>query len=430
MRDTLPCRAAFPAAPELHAPQVQQLLQQQLRLFTTGLLPGDDLAAPRADTAGADADADAATDATRDSKTHSCSHRQPAFVSVKPSPCVAAYLARQGLRPAPQVLQPCTHTPGIGSRPPKQGQRLKQQQTQTQQMQTQQMQTQYCTATAQPAAPAATHTARGRACVAAASAAAEAYCARKAAAVAAVRAGTRGLRRAGQQLQQQRTQAIAAGASRAKPLSNALSGERLVGMHAATSVSERAASTAVARLPLPAGWLSAAGAASVAVAPAASCKQSGVAASSGHRGRQQRAAAVVQSTPSLLSATDVACKAHRQQLDAQLRATEWRVAHGHNHTVHDRCANLAAAAAVLPPAAVTPLPASAAAAASGQDWGALISSSVVRSRVSCAAGAADEPGTERGAHTQHTRSSFKTAKAARAIVEDVQRALAASAGPR
>ena len=41
-------RSAFPAALELHDPQLQQLLQKQLRLFITGLLPSDVAAAAAA----------------------------------------------------------------------------------------------------------------------------------------------------------------------------------------------------------------------------------------------------------------------------------------------------------------------------------------------------------------------------------------------
>lgn len=120
--------------------------------------------------------------------------------------------------------------------------------------------------------------------------------------------------------------------------------------------------------------------------------------------------------------SDVSCKAHRQLLAGQLRGTNWHLAHSLNPAVHDTCTNLAAAVAALPPVPVTPLPPKGAAAAAGQDWGALISSSVVRSRLATGGATGGS-----GGGMSSTGSSIKTMKAARALVEDVQRAFGSGA---
>lgn len=117
--------------------------------------------------------------------------------------------------------------------------------------------------------------------------------------------------------------------------------------------------------------------------------------------------------------TDTQCKEQRQVLENQLKAGDWRVAHAFNGALHDKCTNMAAAVATLPPAPITPMPPSAAEAIKGQDWGALVSSSVARHHA-------------RGAGLglrSASGSSIKVMKAARAIVEDVQKAFAASGNP-
>lgn len=119
--------------------------------------------------------------------------------------------------------------------------------------------------------------------------------------------------------------------------------------------------------------------------------------------------------------TDSQCKAQRQVLEHQLRAGDWRMAHAFNAALHDKCTNMAAAVATLPPAPVTPMPPSAAVALEGQDWGALVSSSVARHHV---VGGAIGAGMR-----SSSGSNVKVMKAARAIVEDVQKAFAASGSP-
>jgi hypothetical protein len=117
--------------------------------------------------------------------------------------------------------------------------------------------------------------------------------------------------------------------------------------------------------------------------------------------------------------TDTQCKAQRHLLENQLRAGDDRIAHAFNAALHDRCTNMAAAVATLPPAPITPMPADGAAAAAGQDWGALVSSSVARSHLTGGGGGARSA----------SGSNIKVMKAAKAIVEDVQRAFAASTSP-
>jgi hypothetical protein len=103
-----------------------------------------------------------------------------------------------------------------------------------------------------------------------------------------------------------------------------------------------------------------------------------------------------------------------------LRGSDWRMAQALSASLHDRCTNMAAAVATLPPAPITPMPPSGAAAAAGRDWGALVSSSVARHHAGKGGG---------GAGLAGSRSDIKVMKAARAIVEDVQRAFAASSSP-
>lgn len=117
--------------------------------------------------------------------------------------------------------------------------------------------------------------------------------------------------------------------------------------------------------------------------------------------------------------TDTQCKAQRHLLENQLRAGDDRIAHAFNAALHDRCTNMAAAVATLPPAPITPMPADGTSAAAGQDWGALVSRSVARSHLTGGGGGA------RAA----SGSNIKVMKAAKAIVEDVQRAFAASTSP-
>jgi hypothetical protein len=117
--------------------------------------------------------------------------------------------------------------------------------------------------------------------------------------------------------------------------------------------------------------------------------------------------------------TDTQCKAQRHLLENQLRAGDDRIAHAFNAALHDRCTNMAAAVATLPPAPITPMPADGAAAAAGQDWGALVSSSVARCHLAGGGGGARSA----------SGSNVKVMKAAKAIVEDVQRAFAASTSP-
>jgi hypothetical protein len=116
--------------------------------------------------------------------------------------------------------------------------------------------------------------------------------------------------------------------------------------------------------------------------------------------------------------TDTQCKAQRHLLENQLRAGDDRIAHAFNAALHDRCTNMAAAVATLPPAPITPMPADGAAAAAGQDWGALVSNSVARNHLAGGGGGA-----------RSASGNIKVMKAAKAIVEDVQRAFAASTSP-
>jgi hypothetical protein len=123
---------------------------------------------------------------------------------------------------------------------------------------------------------------------------------------------------------------------------------------------------------------------------------------------------------SKLTATDAQCKAQRQLLEHQLRGSDWSMAQALSASLHDKCTNMAAAVATQPPAPFTPMPPSAAAAAAGQDWGVLVSSSVARHHVGKGGS---------GAGLAGSRSDIKVMKAAKAIVEDVQRAFAASKSP-
>lgn len=107
-------------------------------------------------------------------------------------------------------------------------------------------------------------------------------------------------------------------------------------------------------------------------------------------------------------------------MEHQLRGSDWRMAQARSASLHDKCANMAAAVAARPPAPFTPMPPSAAAAAAGQDWGALVSSSVAGHHVGKGGS---------GAGLTDGRSDIKVMKAAKAIVEDVQRAFAASSSP-
>jgi hypothetical protein len=94
--------------------------------------------------------------------------------------------------------------------------------------------------------------------------------------------------------------------------------------------------------------------------------------------------------------------------------------------VHDKCTNLAAAVATLPPAPVAPAPPPAAVAMAGQDWGALVSSSVARPHLR---GVAAGGGRSAAGLVPSSGCDVKVMKAARAIVEDVQKAFAASGSP-
>lgn len=106
------------------------------------------------------------------------------------------------------------------------------------------------------------------------------------------------------------------------------------------------------------------------------------------------------------------------------------MAHAFNAALHDRSTNMAAAVATLPPAPVTPMPPSGAAAAAGQDWGALVSTSIARSHVGGGGRAGVRCSSSSCTGSSSNSSSIKVMKAARAIVEDVQRAFAAPTGGR
>ena len=180
-------------------------------------------------------------------------------------------------------------------------------------------------------------------------------------------------------------------------------------------------------LPPPAGYLSEAGASTLVLAtkpqpnppnkPASTTTSkcpSGKTASVGSKNSSSNNS----SSDRPLQLTDAHCKAQRHLLENQLRAGEGRLAQAFNAALHDRCTNMAAAVATLPPAPITPMPHGTAAAA-GQDWGSLVSSSIARSHLVGGGGGARSA----------AGSSIKVTKAAKAIVEDVQRAFAASTSP-
>lgn len=112
-------------------------------------------------------------------------------------------------------------------------------------------------------------------------------------------------------------------------------------------------------------------------------------------------------------------------MQGHLRLGDWKMAHAFNTTVHDKCLDMAAAVAVVPPPPVVHGPSSSCdgdnSSSSGQrydrpggGWADVAGCSLVSNRV-------DHMRSGAGAS-----STCKITKAARAIVEDVQRKFAAS----
>jgi hypothetical protein len=126
--------------------------------------------------------------------------------------------------------------------------------------------------------------------------------------------------------------------------------------------------------------------------------------------------------------TDAQCKAQRQLMQGHLRHGEWKLAHTLNATVHDKCLDMAAAVAVLPPLPASNGPTSSSNGSSGGNadarldrpgggWADIAGCSLVSSRLSKARG---------GGAAAGVGSTTKVTKAAKAIVEDVRRKYAAS----
>lgn len=176
----------------------------------------------------------------------------------------------------------------------------------------------------------------------------------------------------------------------------------------------------------PTGWLTEEGAATVCMPVKAAAAPSSAQPTKGKNSAASPPKAAVgrgtttnsSSASSRPLATDTQCKAQRHVLEGQLRAGDWRMARAFNATLHDTATNMAAAVATLPPAPITPMLPAGAAAAAGQDWGVLVSSSVARSHVGAGGAAA--------ARSARSSNNIKVTKAARAIVEGVQRDFAAS----
>lgn len=110
---------------------------------------------------------------------------------------------------------------------------------------------------------------------------------------------------------------------------------------------------------------------------------------------------------------------------SHLRSTDWRMEHAFNATVHDKCLDMAAAvtaaAACAPAASGLPVTDSGAANANvtGGKWAAVAGNNMISRRLNMT-----EVGGGGAADT--ASHDVKVMKAARAIVEDVQRKFAAS----
>lgn len=149
-------------------------------------------------------------------------------MSVKPGPAVSAFMAQQGLQPAPDLLQ--AHA-GELTRITLPAQLLHQQQQEADAVAaaaastTQQADPYSFTSVGSTTAVPDGHQAKAAACLAAATDAVEAYERRKAATAASVKAGNLSAQMQVQMLCRQRARAIAAGPTRAKAVSNKVSGE-------------------------------------------------------------------------------------------------------------------------------------------------------------------------------------------------------------
>lgn len=119
------------------------------------------------------------------------------------------------------------------------------------------------------------------------------------------------------------------------------------------------------------------------------------------------------------AASDAECKAQRQLMESQLRGSDWGVAHAFNAAVHDKCFDMAAMVAASTTAPeVRGLPSSDSSAVGanvvGGPWAAIAGNTLVSKR------SGTKGSTAIGSH------DIKVMKAARAIVEDVQRKFAAA----
>lgn len=127
-------------------------------------------------------------------------------------------------------------------------------------------------------------------------------------------------------------------------------------------------------------------------------------------------------TTTSATATDAQCKAQRQLMESQLRGTDWRMTRAFNAAVHDKCLDIAATVAAAAPAAADAwLHGSDSSAAGanvvGGQWAAIAGNSMTNKRLGLFKGASAACS---GSH------DVKVMKAARAIVEDVQRKFAAA----
>jgi len=152
------------------------------------------------------------------------------FASVKPGPAVSAFMAQQGIQPAPDLLQ--AHA-GELTRITLPAQLLHKQQQQADAVATAVANTSqqadpypysFNSVGSDTAVPDG-HQAKAAACLAAATDAVEAYERRKAATAASVKAGNLSAQMQVQMLCRQRARAIAAGPTKAKAVSNKVSGE-------------------------------------------------------------------------------------------------------------------------------------------------------------------------------------------------------------
>lgn len=129
------------------------------------------------------------------------------------------------------------------------------------------------------------------------------------------------------------------------------------------------------------------------------------------------------------SVTDAQCKAQRQLMQSHLRHGEWKLAHTFNASVHDKCLDMAAAVAVVPPTPASNGPGSGSSSSNGGNanarfdrpgggWADIAGCGLVSSRLSKARAG--------GGAAAAAVSATKVTKAAKAIVEDVRRKYAAS----